>query len=202
MTLNRENILSIKTILERSEIKIPSLEDDLLDHLCCVVESKMSKGLTFDNSLLQAISELAPNGLKEIENQTIFLLNAKKIMIMKKFMLSVGLLSLVTTCVGLMLRLLHFDAASAINITTTGLVIFGLVFLPMVGINYLKEKINSRLNEKVRLIIGIFSLMIISIGVTFKMLHLFGANELLLVGIALLTFGVLPFLFFNYYKRA
>lgn len=200
MTLSSDNILAIKTVIERSEIKIPSLKDDLLDHLCCVIESKMSKGITFDKSLLEAVSELAPNGLKEIENQTIFLLNAKKIMIMKKFMLLVGLLSLVTTCIGLMLRLLHFEGA--VNITTTGLVIFGVVFLPLFGVNHLRESINSRLTEKFRLIIGLLSIMIISIGVTFKMLHLFGANELLILGLALLSFGVLPFLFFNFYKRA
>ena len=67
-----------------SKIKNQVLKDDLIDHFCCQVEYEMSKGLSFEEALSKAYKETAPNGLEEIQRETIFLFNYSKIMFMKR----------------------------------------------------------------------------------------------------------------------
>ncbi|MEM9053446.1 MAG: hypothetical protein AAGC47_15435, partial [Bacteroidota bacterium] len=85
MKLTEEQESIVRDRLVQSGLTNSELAEDLLDHLCCVSEILMSRGNDFDSSLNQAIEELAPNGLKDIENQTRFLLNSKRILNMKKF---------------------------------------------------------------------------------------------------------------------
>ena len=92
MKVSPEQVKQITEVIQQSSITIESLKDDLVDHICCVVEYKISKGDEFSNSLNEALTELAPNGLDEIQRETIFLLNLTKIMIMEKIMYSIGLI--------------------------------------------------------------------------------------------------------------
>ena len=73
--------------INRSSLKNQALKDDLIDHFCCMVEMEMDKGNAFEVALKKAYKHTAPNGLNEIQQETIFLLNYSKIMIMKCFSL-------------------------------------------------------------------------------------------------------------------
>ena len=84
MRVSSEQITHIHEVIDQSSINIETLKDDLLDHLCCVVEVKMTNGIEFEISLKEALDELAPDGLNTIQRETIFLLNSTKIIFMKK----------------------------------------------------------------------------------------------------------------------
>ena len=86
MKLTVVQIDLIQAHVEQSGLTIATLRDDVLDHLCCVVEEKLKKGKDFDRAFREALIELAPDGLAEIEHETVFLLNANKIILMKKLM--------------------------------------------------------------------------------------------------------------------
>jgi len=90
MRLSVDQIEHIRKNIDQSAITIESLRDDVLDHLCCAVEIKMERGKVFETSVREALRELAPDGLDEIQNETIFLLNSNKIIVMKKVMYSIG----------------------------------------------------------------------------------------------------------------
>ncbi len=72
MKLSTEQVTLIEAQVDQSNITIGTLRDDLVDHLCCVVEIKLKKGNSFEKSLLEAMRELAPDGLHELQEETVF----------------------------------------------------------------------------------------------------------------------------------
>ena len=99
LTVEQEKI--IKTFVDAQGLKIKTLSDDVTDHLCCVVESQLGKGKSFEDLLDKAVTDLAPDGLIEIQHKTIFLLNSKRIIFMKKLMYLIGFIGSITLTIGI-----------------------------------------------------------------------------------------------------
>jgi hypothetical protein len=51
MKLTREHIDIIRDRINASKISIQTLKDDVIDHVCCVVEYKIESGKSFENAL-------------------------------------------------------------------------------------------------------------------------------------------------------
>jgi hypothetical protein len=200
MKVSSEQIARIHEVIDQSSITIETLKDDLLDHLCCVVEVKMTNGSEFEISLKEALDELAPDGLNTIQRETIFLLNSTKIILMKKIMYSIGLITSIAMTMGILAKLLHWPGAE--ELFTYGFVGFLLLFLPMLAIDRYKHNLSKSLSEKLRIGLGYLSAFLIVFSIAFKLFHLEGANLLLLSGMCVFSFGFLPFLFFNMYKKS
>lgn len=199
MTLSEEQVVYIRSRVKHGGIGIEALQDDVLDHLCCVVEMKMAENIPFDVALTQAIQEFAPEGLAEIEQETLLLLNAKT-MNMKKVMYGIGLASTSSMSMGVTFKLLHMPGGE--QLVTYGFLTFALVFLPLAVINHFKVNLHAPWTDRARIILGILSALATGMAVVFKLLHLQWADVLLLTGAALFSFGFLPFLFFTMYKRS
>ena len=200
MNLTPEQIAHIQAVISESNLRIQTLKDDLVDHLCCVVEYDLVQEKKFDEALHEAIDELAPEGFEKIEHQTLFLLNFTKIIYMKKVMYIVGLDSAISMSKGLVMKFLHW--AGAQEFTIYGFLAFVLIFLPMVTIDRFNVQMQSALSDRLRIILGIASLSLTCLGVLLKIFHLDGANLSILVGVIFFSFGFLPFLFFNMYKKS
>ena len=200
MKLSLDQIAIIRRYVDQSAITIDSLKDDVLDHLCCVVEMKMESGKLFDNAVQESLIELAPDGLDEIQRETIFLLNPFKLIRMKKIMYAIGLITSISMTLGLTFKILHMPGADELfNFGFFGLT---LVFLPMLTIDRLKRNLHRALSERLRLVMGFLSAVLIGSSVLFKIFHYQGAYVVLLVGICTFSFGFLPFLFFSMYKKS
>jgi hypothetical protein len=182
-----------------NEISISTLNDDVLDHLCCAVETSMAGGLDFDSAVKTAVKELAPDGLNVLEHETLYLLNTKKTIQMKRLTYIIGFLSAMSMSVGWLLKILKMAEFGNMLFAfgSLGLV---LIFLPMLAINYVRASVERRWTEKARVILGILSLILIGIGVLARLMHLPGADELLLGGGVIFTFGFLPFFFLRMYR--
>jgi hypothetical protein len=200
MKVSPEQVAQIKEVIGQSAITIDTLKDDVLDHLCCVVEAKMTNGGGFEISLKEALNELAPDGLDAIQRETIFLLNSTKIMYMKKIMYSIGLITSISMTMGILAKLLHWPGSE--ELFTYGFVGFLLLFLPMLAIDRYKHNLSKSLSEKLRIGLGYLSAFLLVFSIAFKLFHLTGANLLLLSGMCIFSFGFLPFLFFNMYKKS
>lgn len=200
MRLTTDQVALVRAHVERSGILIESLKADVLDHLCCVVEVKLDRGRSFEEGLKEALKELAPDGLKELENETIFLLNSNKIILMKKLMFTIGALSSMSFVTGWLLGLLHWPGA--FELSAYGFLGFGCFFMPLYAIDYFKTDIHRALNEKWKFGLGLLSAVLIGVATFFKIFHLPGANLLLVVGTSVFVIGFLPFLFFGWYKKS
>lgn len=200
MKLSEEQIIFIKKILIEGGIQNESLTDDILDHICCVVEVLLKRGKTFDEALNEAIDDLAPNGLKDIEIQTRYLLNSKHTITMKKLMYLMGFLGAATLSVGTLFKIMHWPGADMASLI--GVIILLLIFIPMWALDRYKYEVSKALSGRLKFFAGILSAIIIGMSVVFKVLHLQGASILLVVGAFVFVFGYLPFLFFSLYKKS
>lgn len=197
--LERHHIEIIKNCIEQSAITIPTLRDDLLDHLCCVVEEKMKDGKSFEDSIKEALHELAPDGLYQIEKDTIMLLTIKLVP-MKKVMYSVGLVTSMSMTLGLLFKTLGWLGAD--HLFVYGFLIFGLVFLPMVAYTGIKSNFYKSISQKLRLLFGGLSAIATGLALIFKVMHWPGADQLLVAGAGIFCFLFLPMLFFSLYKKS
>jgi hypothetical protein len=200
MKVTAEQVAIIKRQVEQSGIVNETLRDDVLDHLCCVVEIKLSKGKNFDQAIQEASQELAPEGLIEIQRETVFLLNSIKIIRMKKVTYSIGLLSVMSFVLGWMFGMLHWLGARELSIG--GFLGFIFLYIPLLAFDRYKTNIRWMLTDKLKFILGSVSGLAMAIAIAFKILHLPGADQLLIFGTVLFTFGFLPFLFFTMYKKS
>ena len=200
MNLTAEQIESIRQRVMQGEINIATLLDDLIDHLCCLVEQKMDEGIDFENSLKEALTELAPNGLKEIQDETLMLLNLK-IINMKRITYTIGSLSAMAISFGWFLRFFRMGELGN-AFFAIGCLSFFAIFLPMLGYTYFRDQSKSTWAAKLRLIFGVISAVMFGMGFLAKIMHLPGADEVIGAALMIFTFGFLPFLFFTLYKKS
>jgi len=201
MRLTEEQVRLIRNRVELSKISIATLREDVVDHICSVVEVKLDRNRTFEVALNEALRELAPDGLDEIQNETVFLLNSHKIILMKKLMYTIGALSSMSFVAGWAFGILHLPGA--FELSAYGFLGFALLFMPLYAIDYHKTSIQRLLSEKWRFFLGLASAVLMGASVIFKMLHLpVLPTFFLIAGSTVFIFGFLPFLFFGLYRKS
>lgn len=199
MMLSSQQVDQIRSYVDQNHVEILSLRDDVIDHLCCSVEFKIEEGKTFEDSLREALNELAPEGLEKLEYETILLLESGNIL-MKKLMYVIGLLTTIAMSVGFTFRLLHMPGG--FELLNYGFLTFALVFLPMATYNNFRMKVKRTWAEKLRIVLGFVSALIVGGSVFLKMMHYPGVDGLLLLGVGIFSFGFLPCLFYSMYERS
>jgi cation transport ATPase len=200
MKLSPEQESIIENFVLAQGIKIPTLRDDLIDHLCCVVESELGKEKSFEQILNEAVKDLAPDGLQEIQHQTIFLLNSKRIIAMKKVLYFTGFIGSLALTAGVTFKLMHWPWANVLFII--GFLFLLLIFIPLLAIDRYKVSLSKAVSVKTKIIMGAIAAIITGLSGLFKMMHLQGADLLLMLGAFVFAFGFLPFYFFTMYKKS
>jgi cation transport ATPase len=200
MKLSPEQESIIENFVLAQGIKIPTLRDDLIDHLCCVVESELGKEKSFEQILNEAVKDLAPKGLQEIQHQTIFLLNSKRIIAMKKVLYFTGFIGSLALTAGVTFKLMHWPWANVLFII--GFLFLLLIFIPLLAIDRYKVSLSKAVSVKTKIIMGAIAAIITGLSGLFKMMHLQGADLLLMLGAFVFAFGFLPFYFFTMYKKS
>ena len=76
-SLNEQQIDFILGDIKARGIRLESLQYDLLDHICVIVEQTLEKEEDFDQCYLQTIRAFYRNELCEIEEETVFLLECR-----------------------------------------------------------------------------------------------------------------------------
>jgi len=198
LTANQENI--IKSFVDDQGLKIKTLSDDITDHLCCVIESQLGKDKSFEDLLDKAIIDLAPNGLIEIQHTTFFLLNSKRIIFMKKLMYLIGFIGSITLTAGVTFKLLRMTFGT--ELFTVGFLTLLLVFIPLIAIDRYKVSLSKSISVKLKIILGVIAAIITGLSGLFKLMHLQGADLLLILGAFIFGLGFLPFYFFTMYKKS
>lgn len=174
-------------------IGIESLQQNLLDHICCVIEQDLDENGDFEGFYLSAISTFYKVDLKEIEEETIHLLTNKNYYIMKKVMIASGALSAALLSIGIFLKFMHLPGA-AVTILC-GVLLLSFIFLPLMFTLRVKEKQENR--DKVVAGIGTLAAMLIAVGILFKIMHWPGANVLCILALGIMIVLFVPIYFFS-----
>ena len=168
-------------------VEMESLQQNLLDHICCVIENNLEENGDFENFYQKTIKTFYKDALWEIEEETLQLITYKNYYTMKKVMITSGTFSAASMILGILFKFMHWPGASAFIILGIGT--SSLIFLPLLFI--LKSKDRHQTKDKIILGIGILSGILLSLSILFKVMHwpyatILGYSSVILIGLFLL----------------
>lgn len=187
-TLSSDQVNFIQDDIRARGIHMDSLQDDLLDHVCCIIEHDLEENGDFKSFYEATIKTFYKKKLAEIEEETQSLITNKHYYTMKKLMIASGSISAIILSVGIILKFLHLPGAG-ISVVV-GITLLSLVFLPLMFTLKIKEK--QKLKDKI--LLGLVSIVAIlfTMAVMFKLMHWPWANIMGLTSIALLALVYVP----------
>ncbi|MBS1781634.1 MAG: hypothetical protein JSS78_01060 [Bacteroidetes bacterium] len=197
-TLNDQQIEFILNDIQSRGIEDESLQNNLLDHVCCIIEQNLEENGDFETFYQQAISSFYEVSLKEIEEELAILLTFKNYYKMKKAMIYAGVLSTIFLAIGASLKMLFLPGASLFILL--GIICVSLFFLPLLAIVKIKEIPERR--DKWVLALGVLVGCGYFLSVLFLLFHFPGARPLWIATLSLSLFGFLPMYFFTGIRRA
>ena len=187
--LTKDNVRAITETIDRAEITFSHLREDLIDHVCCEIETQLEKGLDFNKAFEKIKKNFGIKSLQQVQEKTLLLID-KNYCAMKKTMKVSGIISTILLMVGSLFKIQHWPGAGAM--LTLGFFILCFLFLP--SANYIMHK-----QKKDRSLILLFLSVFLGsfgyfLGILFKVQHWPGGAPLLTIGIGLLCLLFFPLL--------
>ncbi|MEA3479004.1 MAG: hypothetical protein U9R60_12540, partial [Bacteroidota bacterium] len=192
-----DNYERIKSDLVRLGLTYDRLMDDMLDHVCCLVEEYMDEGEDFESSYSQVLDVIGEKSLPEIQHQTLLNLD-KKFQRMKNFTYLFGLSSAIITIVGSLFKRMHWPGAGIL--ITVGMILIVFVFLPLYFITNHREQTERK--NPVYAIVGYLTIALLLAGAVFKIMHWPGAGYMIYASIGFLLIGFVPLYVVNVFQKS
>lgn len=200
MKLKEEHEEKIRRRVLRHHFSLDRLADDLIDHLYCYLHEHGKADRDFDKQLEEAIHLMAPQGMDSIEKETFYLLNFNRMILMKRFIFVLGLLSTMAFSSGVIFKIMHWPGANVLM--GAGSLVALLIFLPLWAFDRLKYRMVQKPLDKWKLALGLSSGVLLGLGSTMEALHLMGAGVTLICGAFLFIIGFLPLFFLSSYQKS
>lgn len=178
-------------------VEMESLQQNLVDHVCCIIEQNLETNGDFEDFYQKTIKTFYKDALWEIEEETLLLLTFKNYYTMKKIMIRSGAVSAITMTVGIFFKFMHWPGAAALIIL--GIFISSFVFIPLLFTLKAKEKQNAK--DKLILGLATFSGILISLAVLFKVMHWPGANVMGITFVCVMVLLYIPLYFLSGIKN-
>jgi hypothetical protein len=192
-TLSEHEVDFILSDIKTRGVEMEDLQLNLLDHICCIIESELQPGDNFDQFYQQVIPRFFKKELKEIEEETILLLTFKNYYAMKKAMIRTGIVSVTALILGSVFKIMYWPGAGPLLLLGIGSL--SLLFLPLLFILKTRDSTNKRdkLISGISLIIGFF----LCLATLFSVMHwpLAGSGVFWLTAISISTFILIPVYF-------
>ncbi|MEX1192250.1 MAG: hypothetical protein WED10_09045 [Brumimicrobium sp.] len=195
--LTEDEIDFILDDIKANGVVIEDLQYNLLDHICCIIESEKSDSEEFYEFYKKVVPRFFKKDLKEIQEETEVLLTFKNYYAMKNTLKITGIASAILTVFGAVLKTFHLPGAG-VTIIIGGL-FFSLVFLPLMIV--LKFKDEESKSDKWVFSIGFLLAMLISISIIFKLMHWPYAHIMMFSGLTAFIFGYVPIYFLTRFRR-
>lgn len=197
-SLSEQQIERILNDIRARGVKTESLQLNLLDHICCIVERELEPDGDFESFYQQTLKTFYRHRLSEIEEEAELLLTYKNYYTMKKAMIISGGLSALLLTVGIFFKFMHWPGAS-INLVC-GITMFSLMFLPLVFL--LKVRENTVLRDRIIYALGTVAAMLFSMAILFKIMYWPGANVMGVSVVVLMGCVFLPIYFVSGIRNA
>lgn len=185
--LSDEQIDYIFNDISARGVEMESLQQNLIDHVCCIIERELEVNGDFERFYQKTISTFYKDELWEIEEETLLLLTYKNYYTMKKVMIFSGAFSAVAMIFGILFKFMYWPGA--LGLLILGIGTSSLIFLPLLFV--LKSKDRHQTKDKIILAFGILSGILLSLSILFKMMHwpysmVFGYSAVISLGLILL----------------
>ncbi len=176
-SLDKHQLALIKADVKKAKLKVGTLSEELVDHICCEVEEQMDKGISFNEAYGSIRERVGVSTLQTIEADTIRII-FRKYTILQKSLKTLSNVSVVLIVIGALFKIMHWPFAGV-------LLGFGFIFLcfgffPLsLYMNYLEEK--KEKNVLLNLIMPLGGTLF-STGLLFKLFEWPNASVFLLAG--------------------
>ncbi len=179
--------------LRKNGIETDDLLNNLLDHICIIIEQDLADGKDFQQYYHTVVTRFYTRDIKELEEETTNLLTFKNYYAMKKTMIVAGAISVITLAFGSLFKVMHWPGANVLLLS--GIVFFSLLFLPILFLLKVKEVKTTRDKAVIALssVVGI----LFCIATLFTFMHWPGANVMRLLSIGISALILLPLYFFT-----
>lgn len=178
-------------------VEMESLQQNLLDHVCCIIENNLEENGDFESFYKKTIKTFYKDELWEIEEETLLLLTYKNYYTMKKIMINSGIAAATFFIIGSFFKFMHWPGAAVLILL--GMTIGALVFLPLVFLFKKNETTESK--AKIVLGVGVINGILFCIYSLFKVMHWPYASTLWFFTLGIFSLVFIPLYFFNGIKN-
>ena len=178
-------------------VEMESLQANLIDHICCIIENNLEENGDFESFYQETIKTFYNDSLLEIEEETLLLLTYKNYYTMKKIMINSGIAAATFFIIGSFFKFMHWPGASLLILL--GMAIGALLYLPLLFLFKKNETTESR--SKLVLAIGTINGILFCAYSLFKVFHWPYASNLWFITLGLFSFVFIPLYFFNGVKN-
>lgn len=197
ISLSDNEIDQVYDVLIERGLTFETLRDELLDHICCIIEEQMELGAKFHTALTNAEKQFGPSGIERTQEATIHLLTLK-LRKMKKTASILGIIGGVTTILGTLFKVMHWPFAGVLLLS--GLAFTALLFMPTAL--YVNYKSKEGIKDRATIAAGFTGWFILTIFALLKVMHWPGASIMLMFGLGEIILIFIPLYYVRSYRNA
>ena len=177
-----------------------TLQEDLLDHMCCLVEEAILEGKTFTEAYTIVQQAFPAPDLHTIQQDQTYLLNHNPLTAMKRLFYWVLFLTIFFINTGSLFQLMHWPGAKAIMVSGFVVLLFGL--LPITAYQAFRHAANHPPAVVARIAFGLLGGTLAASGWLFKTMHWPTASIQIMSGMLILNCIFLPLFMYQLYQRS
>jgi hypothetical protein len=174
VTLTDEQRGRVRTFLSVQGLTFQPLLEEMVDHVSTDLEEKMTSDISFDEAWQQTFNELPEHHFKTLQKETMETIN-------RGFTISRSLTfaTIALVMISLLLKSIHFSGGGEMLLAAFATMIGSLLFSSVSGIRLNRDK-----KGRVRLLVMVAGIGVMAVAFAFKLLHLVGADQLVMLGVA------------------
>ncbi|WP_394747200.1 hypothetical protein [Spongiimicrobium salis] len=130
MTINDQQLNFIQAYLRQEGVSKATLQEDLVDHFSCAIEEYLEEDVSFATAFDLAKERIAPDGVKKIEEDLIYLLTINHEIMLRKIVFILGYISILQIIMAFALYL----PGSILDKEVSGYIAMGGIFLFAVSV--------------------------------------------------------------------
>lgn len=186
--LNSEQRNILREFLEAQGLSFKPLRDEMMDHLSCDVEDRMMSGISFEEAWVQSVGDIPDHHFQNIQQQIMETIN-------NRFGWSQGFsfVALALLLISTIFKVLHLQFAGELLLLSFAFIAAALLTTSLSGIF-----LNNGKKGAARVLGLILGLIFMLFGFSFKILHLTGADQLIVLAVTVLIIALLANSFYVY----
>ena len=176
MNLTDDQRNDIRNFLLSRGLAFKPLLDEMSDHVACDLEGLMKEGFSYEDAWKQTIALLPEDHFNQIQKETMETISNR--FTLSRVFTYIGMGAIIVATV---FKIMHLSGADQLLIMSFGALALSLLTSSVSGIYINRDK-----DGAMRVIAVVAGVILVEIAYTFKLLHLPGADQLIMSGVVTL----------------
>lgn len=168
MTNEQRN--EIQSLLNERGLTFKPLQEEMIDHIACDVEQRMASGVSFREALKEAMTEVSPVQFATLQRDALIVIDKRFAASQWLSYSAMGILF-----AAFLFKVLHLQFSNELLVLSFVLMATALVAGSFSGNSFHRKK-----NDVIRIAFTLAGIVILQLGYAFKILHLPGADNIII----------------------